>query len=57
MPFQICAKNIFLTYAQCPLDKHDVQAFLIAKFPDAAIRVGHELHADEGKKHGPVVYV
>jgi len=48
MSFQLNAKNIFLTYAQCTITKEALSTFLVIKFPDASIRVGHEFHEDGG---------
>lgn len=50
--FRISAKNHFLTYAQCPIPKEDVLAFLVGVFQDFEphIRVSHELHED-GSSH------
>lgn len=55
MPFTINAKNIFLTYAQCPLDKDDVADYLTQLLLDTGhplqyITVGAEQHAD-GNPH------
>lgn len=47
MPFQLNAKNILLTYAQCAEPKEDLLEHL-KQFGDGFIRVGHELHQDGG---------
>lgn len=49
--FRINAKNFFLTYARCELDKTYVLTKLQELLQDKEviyIRVAHELHADEG---------
>lgn len=50
MVFRIATHNIFLTYAQCPLDKADVCSHLAELLADndPHIRVSHELHDDGG---------
>lgn len=45
MPFQLKAKNLLLTYAQCPEPKEDLLNFL-KSIGDGFIRVGRELHTD-----------
>jgi len=55
MPFQLNAKNVGLTYSQCTVSKEDMLAHLRTLFPDAAIRVGHELHENGG--HHLHVYI
>lgn len=47
--YQLCSKNVFLTYSQCPLQKEYLLEQLRIKIGnDASIRVGHEMHQDEG---------
>jgi len=47
--YQLCSKNIFLTYAQCTLTKENVLQKLKELIGEqASIRVGHELHQDGG---------
>ena len=48
MTFQLNAKNVFLTYPRCTLPKEDLLQHLLSLFPESTIRVGHELHRDEG---------
>lgn len=51
MAWRFQANNIFLTYAQCNLDKEYLQGKLLDIFTDHDIkylRIGHELHEDNG---------
>lgn len=47
--FRFNAKNAFITYAQCPLDKAVVQEKLLNAFPDTNyLLIGQEKHSDGG---------
>lgn len=50
MTFRMNAKNYFLTYAQCEVDKEDMVAFLLDLEGDKIkwLVVAHELHEDGG---------
>nr|WAE43014.1 MAG: replication associated protein [Cressdnaviricota sp.] len=52
MVFQLKAKSLLLTYAQCSISKEllleHLRILLREKYPDVAICVGHELHQDTG---------
>lgn len=50
MPFQLNAKNVFLTYPRCDVSKEALHEFLHQKFPTSNLCVGHELHED-GASH------
>lgn len=46
MPFRLSAKNIFLTYPQCPLSPQQLLDRLRAKFTFAEYSIGQENHQD-----------
>lgn len=48
MPFQFKSKNVFLTYAQCPIQKEEALRRILLLCPGTAILVGHETHEDGG---------
>jgi len=50
MPFQLNAKNVFLTYPQCPISKEACLFYLLEAHSIEAARVGLELHQD-GNTH------
>ena len=50
MTFQICSKNLFLTYAECPVPKEELYDFLNEKFQPLNLCVAKELHKN-GNAH------
>lgn len=44
MPFQICSKNLFFTYAECPIPKEELYDYLSETFDPIRICVAQELH-------------
>lgn len=50
MTFQICSKNLFLTYPQCNESKEDLFKHLEQKFSPERLLVAHELHKN-GDNH------